>query len=169
MWRGMRAAVLAAAVLCWLAGPVLGDIVETGEFKIMQPVARKMKAEIAFGNFGRPEYGGDLQGHLVVPYEDALSKSGDCSSRGCRYGCESLVAQNYTAQKIMGLPAIMMLERGPPDHFCDFFNLYASLLLNATLDPHTALTRDVRVLVWWWGQSWADDWLLWPDCSVEKW
>ena len=118
----MCAAVLAAAVLCWLAGPVLGDIVETGEFKIMQPVARKMKAEIAFGNFGRPEYGGDLQGHLVVPYEDALSKSGDCSSRGCRYGCESLVAQNYTAQKIMGLPAIMMLERGPPDHFCDFFN-----------------------------------------------
>ena len=33
-------------------------------------------------------------------------------------------------------------------HFCDFLNLYSSLLLNSTLDPDLAFTRDIRVLIW---------------------
>lgn len=33
-------------------------------------------------------------------------------------------------------------------HFCDFFNLYASLHLNATLESEHSFDRDVRVLIW---------------------
>ena len=63
--------LLVAALLCAALIGSEASIVELGEFRIVQPKSEKMSADVAFANFGRPEYGGDLQGHLAIPFEDA--------------------------------------------------------------------------------------------------
>ena len=113
---------LVAALLCAAVIGTESSVIELGEFRIVQPKTQKLNAEVAFANFGRPEYGGDLQGHVAIPFEDARVLNLTCEDLACKYSCESMAERNYTVQSLMGLPAIMMVERGPKDHFCPFYD-----------------------------------------------
>ena len=113
--------LLVAALLCAALIGSEASIVELGEFRIVQPKSEKMSADVAFANFGRPEYGGDLQGHLAIPFEDAKVLNLTCEDLACKYACESLTERHYKVQTLMGLPAVMLVERGPKDHVCPFY------------------------------------------------
>ena len=123
MWSLSHAFQCLTLFLCCAAfATVEASIIEVGEFRVVQPKNQKLKAEIAFANFGRPEYGGDLQGHVAIPYVDVNETSTQtCEDLACKYGCKSLKDSNYEVQTMMGLPAIMLLERGPHDAHCAFY------------------------------------------------
>ena len=106
--------MVASLVLAALVVGTESSVIELGEFRIVQPKNQKLNAEVAFANFGRPEYGGDLQGHLAIPFEDVRVLGQTCEELACKYSCESMKARNYTVQNLMGLPAIMLIERGRP-------------------------------------------------------
>ena len=114
--------LVASLVLAALVVGTESSVIELGEFRIVQPKNQKLNAEVAFANFGRPEYGGDLQGHLAIPFEDVRVLGQTCEELACKYSCESMKARNYTVQNLMGLPAIMLIERGPKDHVCAFYD-----------------------------------------------
>ena len=79
--------LVASLVLAALVVGTESSVIELGEFRIVQPKNQKLNAEVAFANFGRPEYGGDLQGHLAIPFEDVRVLGQTCEELACKYSC----------------------------------------------------------------------------------